>query len=88
MATQNRRDFFKTAVFIGASAASFSNVPTHVEEKTKLSQDRISVFVYTAKSNDCSFCEYVCLFQKHAFCGMESKGYSIVLILILKFIKR
>jgi hypothetical protein len=59
MATQNRRDFFKTVVFIGASAASFSNVPTHVEEKTKLSQDRISVFVYTAKSNDCSFCMFV-----------------------------
>ena len=88
MTTQNRCDFFKTAAFIGESAASLHIASTQAEEKSKLSQDRISEFVDTAKSNDCSFCEYVCLFQKHAFCGMESKEYSIVLILILKFIKR
>ena len=82
MATQNRRDFFKTVAFIGASAVSLPNASTKTKEKSKLSRDRISIFVDTANSNDCSFCEYVCLFQIHAICSMESKEYSIVLILI------
>ena len=83
MATQNRGDFFKTAAFIGASAASLPITLTKADEKSKLSQDRICGFVNTAKSNDCSFCKFVYLFQIHAICSMESKEYSIVLILIL-----
>jgi hypothetical protein len=83
MIAQNRNDFFKTAAFIGATAVTLTNASTQVEEKSKLFQDRISLFVDTAKSNDCGFYKFVCLFQIHAICGIESKEYSIVLILIL-----
>ena len=85
MASQNRRDFFKTAAFIGATAATLPNASTQAIEKSKLSQDRISVFIETSKSNNCSYCEQVCLFQIHAFCGIESQEYTFVLILIIKF---
>jgi hypothetical protein len=81
MATQNRRDFFKTGAFKGASAASLLIASTKAKEKSKLSQVRISVFVDTAKSNDYSFCKCVCLVHIHAICGMESKEYSIVFII-------
>ena len=83
MATQNRRDFFKTAAFIGATAVTLPNASTKAEGNSKLSKDRICVFIDTANLYECSFCKHVCLFQLHTICSMESKEYSIVLILIL-----
>ena len=72
MTTQNRRDFFKTAAFIGASAASLPIASTQAEENSKLSQDRISEFVDTAKSNGCNFLQ-VCL----SFSGTHILRYGI-----------
>ena len=60
MATQNRRDFFKTAALIGASAASLPNASTKAEEKFKLSEDRIGVLVDTTICIGCRNCEWAC----------------------------
>lgn len=83
MASQNIGDFLNTLGVIRATTASQPKTAKKAVGKSKLSQDRIYVFVDTAISNDCSFCKFVCLFQIHAICGNNSKEYSIVLILIL-----
>ena len=60
MATQNRRDFFKTAALIGASAVTLPNASTKAEENSKLSEDRMGVLVDTTVCIGCRNCEWAC----------------------------
>jgi Fe-S-cluster-containing dehydrogenase component len=60
MATQNRRDFFKTAALIGASAVTLPNASTKAEEKFKLSEDRMGVLIDTTICIGCRNCEWAC----------------------------
>jgi formate dehydrogenase iron-sulfur subunit len=60
MATQNRRDFFKTAALIGVSAASLPNSSTKAEDKFALSEDRMGVLVDTTVCIGCRNCEWAC----------------------------
>jgi hypothetical protein len=83
MASQNISDFLNTLGVIGATTTSQPKTAKKADEKSKLSQEIICVFVDTAITNDCSFYKFVCLFQILAIFGMESIEYSIVLILIL-----
>ena len=60
IATQNRRDFFKTAALIGASAATLPNASTKAEEKFKLSEDRMGALIDTTVCIGCRNCEWAC----------------------------
>ncbi len=59
MAKQTRRDFLKTASFIGLTAAGISST-AKAEEKFELSEDRIGVLVDSTKCIGCRSCEWAC----------------------------
>jgi len=59
MASQNRRNFLKTAAFIGASAASISSVPTKAKTPDKLRESRMGVLVDTTVCIGCRNCEWI-----------------------------
>jgi formate dehydrogenase iron-sulfur subunit len=60
MPTQNRRDFFKTTAFIGASAASILSKQTKAATSEKLSENRMGVLVDTTVCIGCRNCEWAC----------------------------
>ncbi len=60
MPTQNRRDFFKTAAFIGASTASILSKQTKAATSEKLSENRMGVLVDTTVCIGCRNCEWAC----------------------------
>ena len=60
MATQNRRNFIKTAALIGASAVSLPTASTKAKEKFKLSENRMGVLVDTTVCIGCRNCEWAC----------------------------
>ncbi len=73
MAKQSRRDFLKTASFIGISAAGLST-KTKAEEKFKLSEDRIGVLVDSTKCIGCRSCEWACK-EEHNLPNMPLENY-------------
>jgi len=75
MAIQNRRDFFKTAALIGASAVSLPNASTKAEEKFKLSEERMGVLVDTTVCIGCRNCEWACK-DSHNLATDSLKTYS------------
>ncbi len=60
MASQNRRNFLKTAAFIGASAASISSAPTKAATPDILSENRMGVLIDTTVCIGCRNCEWAC----------------------------
>ena len=60
MATQNRRDFLKSATFIGASVAGLSAKKTMAGIKEFQPNDRMGVLVDTTVCIGCRSCEYAC----------------------------
>lgn len=72
MANQNRRDFLKSAIAIGASSVGL--VPTESEAKPKniLSDDRMGVLVDTTVCVGCGMCEQSCKIA-HGFSNKNVK---------------
>ncbi len=60
MAVQNRRDFLKSATFIGASAAGLSAKKTFAGIKEFHPDDRMGVLVDTTVCIGCRSCEWAC----------------------------
>ncbi len=60
MATQSRRDFFKTAAVLGTAAAGLTSKPTKAAPKEILSEDRMGVLVDTTVCIGCRKCEWAC----------------------------
>ena len=60
MAVQNRRDFLKSATFIGASVAGLSAKKVHAEIKESNPGDRMGVLVDTTVCIGCRSCEWAC----------------------------
>ena len=60
MASQNRRDFFKTLGVMGTTVATFPTSTSKAGEKYKLSEDRMGVLVDTTVCIGCRNCEWAC----------------------------
>ncbi len=60
MATQNRRDFLKTATFLSASALSIPTTHAKASEPEALNENRMGVLVDTTVCIGCRNCEAAC----------------------------
>ena len=70
MANQNRRDFLKSAISIGACSAGLATNNAKAEPKNILSDDRMGVLVDTTVCVGCGMCEQACKIA-HGFLDKE-----------------